>query len=640
MYWGEVGPDARDDQAKRGPRGYDEVNQAKAPGFFGWPYFIGNNKPYVDFNFATNVSGSKYDPAKPINDSPNNTGVRELPPAQEAMIYYPYAESEEFPLVGSGGRNAMAGPVYHSDLYKGKANRFPDYYDDKLFIYDWMRGWMMAVTFDDNGNMTSMEPFLPSIKWNNLMDVIMTPDGDFYTLEYGTGWFTANQNAILSKLKYNPGNRAPEAALEVDETAQGLPFTANFDASESVDSDGDDLTYAWDFGDGNTATGAQVSHTYETAGSYNAVLTVTDKAGESITKQVKMLAGNAPPKVNIQIEGNDNFYFPGQPIKYKVIASDDEDGTIDPDRIALSVDYLEMGHDMTSIAQGHLALSQVKTGHPGLALIGESDCVSCHKIDGTSIGPSYTKVSEKYLAQKKRRANKISYLTEKIIKGGSGVWGETAMAAHPNISPKDASVMAEYILSVTEEEKTIELPAEGEYVLEIPEGKAPGGKFVLMASYTDDGADSVEPLRAYASTVLRNANMSAVAFDAIENGSKFTVSPDMAPGLTEPMDIVILNDGAQVTYNDIDVTNMSTVVMSVSAPSMFASGGTFEIFLDDTNGDPISTGEITQSAQMGDAQNVPISLNGLSGKHTLIARYKSAKDGAPVGTLVQWTFLP
>ncbi len=47
LYWGEVGPDANADSfATRGPRGYDEVNQARKAGFFGWPFFVGNNYPY------------------------------------------------------------------------------------------------------------------------------------------------------------------------------------------------------------------------------------------------------------------------------------------------------------------------------------------------------------------------------------------------------------------------------------------------------------------------------------------------------------------------------------------------------------------------------------------------------------------
>ncbi|CAE7439517.1 unnamed protein product, partial [Symbiodinium sp. CCMP2456] len=90
LYWGEVGPDAGNDGA-RGPRGYDEVNQAKKAGNFGWPYFIADNQAYHDVDFTSEKVGSKFDPARPINDSPNNTGARELPPATEAFIYYPGA---------------------------------------------------------------------------------------------------------------------------------------------------------------------------------------------------------------------------------------------------------------------------------------------------------------------------------------------------------------------------------------------------------------------------------------------------------------------------------------------------------------------------------------------------------------------
>lgn len=640
VYWGEIGPDARDDVGDRGPRGYDELNQAKGPGFFGWPYFIGDNKSYHDYDFASSTSGPLYDPLNPINDSPNNTGMRELPPAQAAMIWYPYATSEEFPLVGSGSRNAMAGPVYHADRYKDHPNRFPDYYDDKLLIYDWMRGWILAVTFDENDDMVSMERFLPSLKWNNLMDVAMGPEGDLYTLEYGTGWFTANENAILSHITYNPGNRKPEARMQADKSAGGLPLTVHFDASESKDSDEEELEYSWDFGDGNTGSGPILDHTYTTAGSYTARVTVKDKAGEETTSQYKVLAGNTPPEVEIKLAGNQHFYFPGQALTYEVVANDAEDGSIDPKDIALSVDYLEQGYDLTSIAQGHMALSELKSGHPGQLLIGESDCVGCHKVEGTSIGPSYTAVSTKYLSEVSSRSDKISYLTEKIIKGGGGIWGETAMAAHPDIKPLDAKKMADYILSLGEEDEKEEIPATGTYTLEVPKGKKPGGKFVLIASYTDKGADGVEELRTFSNLILTDATVPSINFDVADKASKFKVTDAVVPGLKESFDVVILNDGAQLEYADIDFTDISAVVMAASAPAMFASGGSFEIYLDEVSGDPIYKGEIKTSMQMTGADTYAIPLTGRTGKHKLIAKYKSKNEGAPVGTLMSWTFLP
>lgn len=79
----------------------------------------------------------------------------------------------------------------------------------------------------------------------------------------------------------------------------------------------------------------------------------------------------------------------------------------------------------------------------GLALIGQSDCLTCHKIDEAINGPSYRQVAEKYADQAPAI---IPQLAEKIIKGGSGVWGSVPMLAHPNLSQEDAEAMVKYIL--------------------------------------------------------------------------------------------------------------------------------------------------------------------------------------------------
>jgi cytochrome c len=61
-YWGEVGPDASDNSPK-GPRGYDELNQGKQAGNYGWPYFIGDNEAYARVDFDNDSVGRKNDPA-------------------------------------------------------------------------------------------------------------------------------------------------------------------------------------------------------------------------------------------------------------------------------------------------------------------------------------------------------------------------------------------------------------------------------------------------------------------------------------------------------------------------------------------------------------------------------------------------
>ena len=81
---------------------------------------------------------------------------------------------------------------------------------------------------------------------------------------------------------------------------------------------------------------------------------------------------------------------------------------------------------------------------PGQNLIASSDCKTCHKVSEKSIGPSFTDVAKKYST----RPDANAYLVEKIIKGGSGVWGETAMPAHPTLKESDATQIVQYVLSL------------------------------------------------------------------------------------------------------------------------------------------------------------------------------------------------
>jgi LPXTG-motif cell wall-anchored protein len=77
----------------------------------------------------------------------------------------------------------------------------------------------------------------------------------------------------------NPANQAPLAAVTATNT--GATFT--FSAAGSTDSDGRIAGYRWDFGDGATAEGADVTHEYAAAGTYTVTLTVTDDDGASTT---------------------------------------------------------------------------------------------------------------------------------------------------------------------------------------------------------------------------------------------------------------------------------------------------------------------------------------------------------------------
>ncbi|HUQ66241.1 MAG TPA: ThuA domain-containing protein, partial [Flavitalea sp.] len=215
LYWGEIGPDAGEDST-RGPKGYDEFNQAKKAGNFGWPYFVGFNRPYAQWDFATLHAGPLFDPARPINNSPNNTGLNELPPATPPFIAYPYVASEQFPELGSGGRCAIGGDFYKYDPNVLSPNKFPEYYDGTLFVADWMRNWVFNIQFDKEENYIRYDPFMPGTgDFRRPIDMAFGKDGLLYMLEYGSVYGATNDDARLVKIEYYTGNRPPVAKANI-----------------------------------------------------------------------------------------------------------------------------------------------------------------------------------------------------------------------------------------------------------------------------------------------------------------------------------------------------------------------------------------------------------------------------------------
>lgn len=83
----------------------------------------------------------------------------------------------------------------------------------------------------------------------------------------------------------------------------------------------------------------------------------------------------------------------------------------------------------------------------GLALVGKSDCLTCHKIDDKLIGPSYKDIATKYAGAPN---DVITALASSIIKGGSGNWGNVPMTPHPTLSQEEAETMVRYILTLNE----------------------------------------------------------------------------------------------------------------------------------------------------------------------------------------------
>ena len=442
---------------------------ARRAGNFGWPFVIGYNRSYRSYDYAANRYGPPIDPGRPVNLSPRNTGIRELTPAVQPVLAYPYAISEEFPSLNGGGRMAIGGPVFRRADAAAAARPWPTYYEGKWIIGDFVRNWIMAATLnDDRTKVTSLERLVPDEAFSSLMDLKFGPTGDLYVLEYGTQWYSNNADARLSKVVFNAGNRAPKVMASADRTAGATPLVVTLSSSGTVDYDLDPLRYQWTVtapggGPERRFTEAAPRVTLDRPGAYQVSLTVTDAAGLSNTASFPIIAGNEPPQVKLELtQGNRTFFIPGQSVSYRAVVTDKEDGRIADDRVFVTAEYVPTGVTRAQLAAVKEAFRPAESFRhlSAIGLMAKNDCRVCHQVDAKSVGPSFMDISRKY----KDEAGAVDRLTEKVITGGSGAWGTVAMAAHPNLTPSDASALVALILSTADTTRAPQrLPAQGTY---------------------------------------------------------------------------------------------------------------------------------------------------------------------------------
>ena len=90
--------------------------------------------------------------------------------------------------------------------------------------------------------------------------------------------------------------------------------------------------------------------------------------------------------------------------------------------------------------------------HPGARLIAKNDCKTCHNKNVKTIGPAYVSVAQKY----KTTEDNIAMLSSKVKNGGTGIWGNQIMNAHPDLSDGHIRNMVEYILSLDADQESDE----------------------------------------------------------------------------------------------------------------------------------------------------------------------------------------
>ncbi|MCD2441328.1 PKD domain-containing protein [Agromyces sp. SYSU K20354] len=351
---GDYGPDARTANPLRGPVGMVEYIRMDKPGNHGWPYCHGYNEPYVDYDFATGTSGALFDCDKPVNDSPNNTGLTKLPKAVKPQVAYGYGVSAEWPELASGGAAPMAGPVYRFDPENPSKTKFPEEFDGKWIVSEYSRNFYKVLTVDEPKNkVTHIDPFLEDQTFVSPFEAEFGPDGSLYVIDFGrgrgAGRGSTNTNAGIYRIDYTENGRRPVAQISADVESGSTPLVVNFSGEESHSPDGLALTYEWDLdGDGTVdSTDAEPTFTYENEGQFRARLTVRDPDGAFGVTTFQVTAGNTRPVVSFDAPVDGGFAELGDTLDYRVNVSDAEDGstadgTIDCTRVTVNT---QLGHD-------------------------------------------------------------------------------------------------------------------------------------------------------------------------------------------------------------------------------------------------------------------------------------------------------
>ena len=619
LYWGDVGPDAGSD-GPRGPRGYDEINQARTAGNFGWPYFIGDNYPYGIVDFSTGEIAPPLDPAKPINRSVNNSGSQTLPPAMPAMIYYPGAPTEKFPAMANGGRTACAGPVYYFNQSSSDSRCFPREYDRTLFAFEWSRSMIYAVHLDGESNFERVERFLPEMKFTRPIDLQFDDRGSLYVLEYGETW-GVNPDARLIKLDYVRGNRAPVAKAKATNTVGREPLTVQLNGLESFDKDNEKLTYQWTavLSGKDAATPvaignqAETEATFEKPGVYTIELKVSDPAGASSVSSLPVIVGNTKPVVRLTKPSDGDFFTPGEPIEYQVVVSDFEDGTSDLDEAEEDgKHFIELSASMRVSVEAIPITPQAKLGteEPGLALIRKSDCLNCHAQNRPLVGPSFVQIADKY----RNQPHQLQQSVKRVLQGSSGVWGKIGMLPHLQHTPAEVTMMVEYVYSVSADSSNPN--AQGfRNELTMPRET---GSVMLEASYVDLGRDEIPKIIGVGSIRLRSRHLQAEAADRFA-GTR-PLNSENAEG--KQFMGAIDHDGF-LQFDRINFDHIKSIKASVASAG---AGGVIEIRRGGVNGTLLGKATIEVNGQWEEFYDKTIELQPSTGTDNLFLVFQNEKQ--------------
>ncbi|NOT30181.1 MAG: PKD domain-containing protein [Planctomycetes bacterium] len=200
-------------------------------------------------------------------------------------------------------------------LYRGQ--RYPEVYRGRLFFFDYVGRWLRAAELDESFQVQSVLAFGE----NMLGPVDLVEQPGTLDLVY------ASLPATVARLRYLGAGIPPVAVASATPAHGPGDLLVTLSAAGSSDPEGQDTTYAWEFGDGESAAGLTAEHLYAGTESYLARLTVTDTEGLTGAAEVLITPNNTPPSIltlSAPLEGS--TFHTGEPLDLEATAFDAEDG--------------------------------------------------------------------------------------------------------------------------------------------------------------------------------------------------------------------------------------------------------------------------------------------------------------------------
>jgi glucose/arabinose dehydrogenase/PKD repeat protein len=204
------------------------------------------------------------------------------------------------------------------------AASWPASYDSSYLFGDYVCNKIFELKPKSGGGYAASE-FATGLGQGGPVSMGFGPGGSGQALYYTT---YANGGEVHRISYTGTTNSAPTAVASATPTSGAVPLNVSFDGGGSSDPDGNTLTYAWNFGDGTTGTGPTTTHTYQSAGTYTATLTVRDGNGGQDSASVRIDAGNTPPQPTIDLPSASKLFRVGEQITLRGGATDTQDGQL------------------------------------------------------------------------------------------------------------------------------------------------------------------------------------------------------------------------------------------------------------------------------------------------------------------------